>query len=295
MNICKITIRPSVVEGQISYLNITYELNNIFRASGEPICYADLSTASIPGAEPEQVHFTDESGMVPFHAEDSAPYPYVRRHYHAERDINGPLTISYIVRPRVITPDVICGPYFDLRAEEGGVNTSGLAFLMAMDGYEGEITLCWDLTGLPEGSRGICTWGEGDVTFTGALEKLRQAYYAVGNVKSVTEGEFGFYWLSTPNFDIQALADYTKNLFGIMQKFFHDTNPVYKIFARKDPFTHSGGTALMRSYLFGWNETEPVSVSSMQNILAHEMVHNWPQLHDDPFGISSWYSEGTAG
>ena len=147
---------------------------------------------------------------------------------------------------------------------------------------------------MPAGSQGVCTWGEGDCALEGTLEKLRQCYFAFGDVKKITEGDFGYYWLSEPTFDVQELADYTKKLFGKMQVFFHDDQHAYRIFMRKDPFHHSGGTALMRSYMFGWNDTEPVSVREKQNILAHEMVHNWPQLNDNPYGTSSWYSEGTA-
>ena len=56
----------------------------------------------------------------------------------------------------------------------------------------------------------------------------------------------------------------------------------------------SGGTALYRSYLFGWNTTQPCSLEDKKTILAHEMVHNWPQLNDNPYGVTTWYSEGTA-
>lgn len=124
--------------------------------------------------------------------------------------------------------------------------------------------------------------GEGDCVFEGSLEKLRQGYFAFGDVKKITDGDFGYYWLSAPTFDVQELADYTKKLFGKMQVFFHDDQHDYRIFMRKDPFPHSGGTALMRSYMFGWNDAEPVSVREKQNILAHEMVHNWPHLNDNP-------------
>jgi len=79
-----------------------------------------------------------------------------------------------------------------------------------------------------------------------------------------------------------------------MQVFFRDSDPIYRIFVRKDPFTTSGGTALYRSYMFGWNDTQTFTVEERQFILAHEMVHNWPSLNDDPYGITTWYSEGTA-
>ena len=46
--------------------------------------------------------------------------------------------------------------------------------------------------------------------------------------------------------------------------------------------------------MFGWNDSQPVSVEEKQNLLAHEMVHNWPHLNDNPYGVTTWYAEGTA-
>lgn len=116
----------------------------------------------------------------------------------------------------------------------------------------------------------------------------------MGQLNAIEEGDFGFYWMSQPPFDVKEVAEYTKKLFGQMQKFFKDTEKVYRIFVRKDPFLTSGGTALYRSYLFGWNTTQPCSLEDKKAILAHEMVHNWPQLNDNPYGVTTWYSEGTA-
>ena len=57
----------------------------------------------------------------------------------------------------------------------------------------------------------------------------------------------------------------------------------------------SGGTALYRSYLFGTGiQLSHVALKIKKAILAHEMVHNWPQLNDNPYGVTTWYSEGTA-
>lgn len=294
MGNCTITLKPYDEQGTVSKMEITYVLDRLERSAGEELCRFQICTVSIPGCVPEGLWAEDDGGALELRTTESSPYPYELLHVSANRTLQGKVTVGYTVFPRVLDESAKCGPYFDLRTEAGGANSAGLSFLAGFDRYEGEISLHWDLSRMPEGSTGVCTWGEGDVRYTGKLEKLNQCYFAFGRVQSITEGEFGFYWLSEPKFDIRAIASYTRDLFGKMQAFFRDEEPVYRIFVRKDPFHHSGGTALMRSYMFGWNDTEPVTVQDKQNILAHEMVHNWPSLNDNPYGITSWYSEGTA-
>lgn len=294
MSGCTITLKPYAEHGTVTKMEIVYRFEQLERAEGEELCRFQVCTVSIPGCEPEALWAEDACGALELSKKESKPYPYEFQHIFANRPLRGAVAVGYTVRPRELKPETICGPYFDLRTEDGGANSAGISFLADFMDYEGEITLHWDFSEMPAGSAGVCTWGEGDVTYTGPLEKLRQCYFAFGRIQSITEGDFGFYWLSEPQFDIGAIAVYTRELFGKMRTFFRDTESVYRIFVRKDPFNHSGGTALRRSYMFGWNEAEPVTVQDKQNILAHEMVHNWPQLNDDPYGITSWYSEGTA-
>ena len=147
---------------------------------------------------------------------------------------------------------------------------------------------------MPEGARAVCAWGEGDADREGSLDCLRQIYYAFGPLRSVTEGDFGMYWQDEPPFDAAALAEYVKKLYGIMRRFFRDDQAVYRVFMSHDRTVSSGGTALQRCYMFGWNDTQRVSIAEKQNLLAHEMVHNWPHLNDEPYGETTWYEEGTA-
>ncbi|MGN0777995.1 MAG: hypothetical protein ACI4MJ_02505 [Aristaeellaceae bacterium] len=291
---CRVTLTPYPAGREIDHLEICYELTDWQAAQGEALCGFQLESVSIPGCRPEALAVYDSKGPLPCTEEESRPYPYHWLHWKLPRATEGPVTIRYSVRPRVLDESSRCGPYFDLRNEDGGANGAGIHFLAEVADFTGTVSLHWDMHAMPEGSLGVCAWGEGDVTYDGPLEKLRQCYFAFGAVKKITEGDFGYYWLAEPTFDVAALAGFTRDLFGRMQAFFHDDQKDYRIFMRKDPFNHSGGTALQRSYMFGWNDTEPVSVKDKQNILAHEMVHNWPHLNDNPYGTSSWYSEGTA-
>jgi predicted metalloprotease with PDZ domain len=80
-----------------------------------------------------------------------------------------------------------------------------------------------------------------------------------------------------------------------MADFFGDREARYRVFARRDPFEKSGGgTAAARSFMFGYSAATFQDVDGMQNLLAHEMVHNWPHMDDEPAGLATWYNEGCA-
>lgn len=277
-------------------MDVRIRLYGLCRDAGSELCRFALSTVTIPGCEPNGFTVSDENGEVPVTQEPLSSYPYEYRIYRTGRALSGEVEISYSVLPRPFGDMDRCGPYFDLRAEDGGANFAGLSVLPTFEGFEGEIAFEWDRSNTPEGVYGVSTFGEGDFTRNGLFEDLRQSYYAAGFINSITDGDFGFYWLAEPNFDVRSIADYTKKLYAVMSPFFRDTDTNYRIFFRKDPsnYPSSGGTALLRSYMCGWNENSPVSVAEKQNILAHEMVHNWPSLNDIPYGTTSWYSEGTA-
>lgn len=294
MSLTKVDLKPywNQNEKTVDRMDVTITVTGLSYKEGERLCGMQLSTVTIPGCEPETLSICDELGDIPVRSYEEQPYPYQWRRWNAQRDTKGDIVIHYTVRTRVLKPEDICGPYFDFRSEEGGANSAGFSIIMDIEKAE-EAKLTWDLSCMPEGSRGICTFGEHMITNV-TLEKLRQSYFAMGQLHAIEEDDFGFYWMSQPPFDMEEVAEYTKKLFGHMQKFFKDTEKVYRIFVRKDPFVTSGGTALYRSYLFGWNETQPCSLHDRKAILAHEMVHNWPQLNDNPYGVTTWYSEGTA-
>ncbi len=294
MSACSITLTPFAEADEISRVEIAYQFDELNIPTGQEIFRAQLNTVSVPGAEPMDISVRDEAGEVPFTLRETNPYPILYRHFDAARDTQGAVVIRYTVQPCERLSQGRHGPYFQFAKENGGVSGPGLAFLVDAPSWQGDVSLHWDLSHLPAGSKGVCTWGEGDVSYQGELDHLRQAYFAFGPVRSVTEGEFGFYWLTEPPFDVNELAVFTRNLFGVMQRFFRDSQPVYRIFMRHDLTESSGGTALERSYMFGWNSRQTVTVAEKQNLLAHEMVHNWPHLNDNPYGVTTWYAEGTA-
>ena len=211
------------------------------------------------------------------------------------REGSGKIKIFYHVKTRDITGITQYGPYFDLRSEKGGANGAGVTCMPLLPDGEYQISLKWNMEHMPPNSRGIWSFGEGDQIRRGKAEMLLYTFYAVGMVQSVEKGDFGFYWFGTPPFDVKRAAEHVKQMYFVMSRFFEDTSMEgYRVFARKDPFEKSGGTALSRSFLFGYNDTTKTTVESLQNLLAHEMVHNWPHMDDHPYGSCTWFTEGCA-
>jgi len=293
----KITLqlKPYSSEGMFTRMDVLIRLSRFEAASGKELCRIQKETVRIPFCPMDQLRASDDAGdILLLEAEENA-YPIVYKKWLCSRDVSGCVKIRYTVNPRILPPGYTSSPYFDFRAEEGGANGAGLTFLAAVPGAGGLLCLNWDMSAMPAGSRGIWSYGEGDTEREGEMSDFLNTYYAVGGIKSEISGDYGFYWLSEPSFDLRGLARQTRALFDGMSAFFRDDRSVYRIFVRKDPFGKSGGgTALQRSYMFGYSDAAIPTPEKVRNLLAHEMVHNWPLMEDELYGSCTWYSEGCA-
>ena len=108
-------------------------------------------------------------------------------------------------------------------------------------------------------------------------EKIAMAYHVDGKVSALWE-----------------IAVWTKELFLKMADFFNDEGETYKIFARARKCHCSGGVAGIRSYTYIYDPENLPEFEALKFLFAHEMVHNWVQLNDKPYGTCTWYVEGMA-
>jgi dipeptidyl aminopeptidase/acylaminoacyl peptidase len=242
--------------------------------------------------------FTDDLGQVEtIHGEEIESRTYIKtRSFTTLRDLKGDLRYEYTILPRIVPKDYRSSPYFDLQAEPGGADGAGLTFLVTPGAEEEEkwdVSLSWDLPKMPEGAKGIWSYGSGEKKKLN-LNEIKFSFYAVGMLNAEEEGEFGFYWFGSPPFDIKEAVQRLRQLFAYMSTFFKDTRAEFKIIARRNSFDGTGGTALPRSFLFGYSEKNSLTVDGIVNLLAHEMVHTWPHIEDEPMGIATWYNEGCA-
>lgn len=109
---------------------------------------------------------------------------------------------------------------------------------------------------------------------------LAFTYYAAGPMQRFPAdgGPFALYWFAEPPFDLPAVAADISAWFAQAWRLFRDPGGSYRVFVRANPYPAGGGTALRRSFMFGWGIDRPVSAAELQGLLAHEITHNCPRL-----------------
>ncbi|MCL2006449.1 MAG: hypothetical protein FWG77_00025 [Treponema sp.] len=292
----KLLLKPHWQNDHISYMDIKFNLEEPKIPGGEEMFAFSLSTVNIPFCEfSGALNINDGKGIIPFHVTETEEGFIKKAKYIVDRDTEGDLSLEYRILPRVQPEGYTSSPYFDFVNEEGGANGAGVTFLpLFNEKTEYDFTIKWDLSEMPAGARGIWCLGEGEISALCTGQEVCFSYYAVGMLKSIEKGNFGFYWFSDPPFPVEVAGEKIRDMFLYMSDFFQDEKEPYKIFTRRNGFKGHGGTAARRSYLFGYGTEQKNDVEDLVALFAHEMVHNWPHLRDEPYGTTTWYSEGMA-
>lgn len=291
----RVHITPRWTENTVSSLAVTGRTDR-GAGAGEDVSAHITEVVTIPFCPIFGLAFTDGAGPLPVEERECEEGFIRRKYFAAKRDTVGEVTWSYRITPRVQPQDYRSSPYFDLVAEKGGVLGAGNTFLLHPPEREGEydFSLAWDLSGLPEGCRAVWSFGEGNTERHCTLEEILFTAYMVGQVRSVERETAGFYWFDTLPFDAEEGTEQVVSLFAHMAALFRDKGGYYRVFTRHNGFPGGGGTAFPRSYIYGYGKDDKVTVAGLQSLLAHEMVHNWPAMADEPAGAGTWYVEGSA-
>jgi predicted metalloprotease with PDZ domain len=256
---------------------------------------------SVETMAPRDVVAEDAAGPVPLVMQEIAGDADAdHRQWLTERAVTGTLRVRYTIPVRPVDENTRSAPLYDLRAEGAGLNGTGMTFL-ALPSFEGavDLTIQWDLSDAPPGTRAVTSWGEGTVSTTATHHDLAYAHFSVGPLRShPAEGDpsldtFGFYWTSEPTFDPVRIGEYAQGVYTTMAEFFEDPDPGFRVFARKHPYRGGGGCSLTRSFIFGYSEALPTSDTERAALIAHETVHTWVTLDGDQPALS-WYAEGLA-
>lgn len=295
-----IVLKPHQAEGKVDYVDISMTVAAPNLTAGATFVHMPLVVASIPTQryDGDAVHARDANGDLPLTIKDKPPTPFLSyRDWQVGRATAGEVTLTYRAVPRKVDAGTRNGPLFDLREEAGGLHGAGFTFLtppVAKGPYT--FHLHWDMSAMPAGSRGIWSFGEGDVTKVAESEALADTFFFAGPVKSYPANgsdSFAMYWLSDPPFDAVEAATMIRKLFDHVAVFFHDKGEPYRVFIRRSFGRGGGGTALIRSFFLGYSMDKVPTVKELEGLIAHEMVHNWPTLDGDHVD-TSWYTEGTA-
>lgn len=298
----RVVLTPSAVNGEVDRLGVELRFNELPVAAGEALVRMPTLIVGTPTAAyaADDIIASDASGPLPLSVVDEEPTPTGHyRRYITSRATRGAVTIRYAAPLREITRATRNGPLFDLRAQPGGAIGSGM-YIFALPETESQyrIDLRWNLSALPRGSRGVWSLGEGRQRHVGQIDVLQQTFYAFGAVRSEPangRGDFGLYWFGDPPFDVERVAEQVRPLYAYMSNFFRDPpGETYRVFIRQNLHPSGGGTALRRSFMFGYGIDGETTANGLQQLLAHEMAHNWPRLIDSQHALTAWYTEGAA-
>lgn len=272
-----------------------------------PASMPNGTTQSYPASS---IHAFDDQGHLAIDERDDGRL----RHYIVKRKTTGSVLLNFVAVPVVVNSKTPIGGRYELRRDQGGAQFMGMSVIPipgdgdfnTRDKYD--IKFSWDLSAAPVGTRGVSSYGEGNVTRRCLVTDIWRMVFVTGPVKSyppcdvVSEEKegFGFYWFGTLPSSMEALPPLCSKLFRKLADFFRDEvskeNP-YCVFVRSvTPARGFGGTGGIRSFVLEYDSyIATIHQDEIFYLLAHEMVHNWPLMQSssgNDMDLIAWYNEG---
>ena len=296
-----VRLTPHARDGEVVRMDVELRIEHPDVAAGAALLRMPTLLVSTPTAAyaASQISASDAKGPLILRSEEEPETPTGNyRRYLTDRATTGDVVVRYATPPRAVDASTRNGPLFDLRRQPHGIMGAGVYFLALPDTTTPyRIGLRWDLSGMPAGSIGVWSLGEGEQHTVAPVEVLRFSYYAAGPLQRRSgqgHGKFAMYWLGKPPFEMSRLAEQTESVYRYMTHFFGADDAPYRVFARGNPYPAGGGTGLASSFMFGYGPGGETIAQGPQMLLAHEMAHNWPKLDDEEHALTAWYTEGTA-
>src|SRR3569833_1025066 len=189
--------------------------------------------------------------------------------------------------------------------DQGGLINVGRSFLpiFPYPDFWYSITIEWDLSGAPSGTRAVCSHGEGlePKTKDGPYAVLLDTVYMVGPIRSThtsTEDSDDdcacfTYWFGNLPPNLAAVQSFNAAMFPQMANHFKDPHGSYRVFFQRTHDRVSGRNAPGCSILQYDDSIFQVSDSDLVRLLTRHMVLNWAGLDDEDDGTTNeWYSDG---
>jgi hypothetical protein len=300
--------------GGIGSTIVTLRFDGVSAAGGGPLVRLPLVSSNVDSVATvlADVTASDARGPLPLSARDvDAPDRGERdamiggpsREWIAGRATQGAITIRYTIPAAATLPPRGPAPPLSLSDDGGATSGAGHVFLLLPPGdAKYRTTVDWDLSAVPEGMRGISSFGEGRVTAPEPLSggQLRSTFYMAGPIHTypaqVPATGFFAAWQGTPPFDATALMRWTATLYGDYARFFGQaTPPPYGVFLRYNPVNAGGGVSLYHAFITTFGKGDGSDPDKVRFTLAHEMFHTFQPFIEQPGGLeSSWFGEGLA-
>lgn len=295
-----LTLTPEdpAAEGNIPFIDVNETVDRVAATRGVLLFKLALVSSNVDAALIENLEASDTKGALTLTAGDDTG-ENASRHWVANRDVEGPLTVRYRVQITNAPNARGAAPPYELRTEDGGFSGLGGNFVPQPETTNAyNIKTVWNFSAVGPKAVGVSTFGVGDTVATGKSGVLANSFFMAGNVHQFPDplpaNGFLSVWQGKPPFDATALMQWTAKLYGFYTQFFQQKdNPPYEVFLRRNPVNAGGGVEVERSFVGTFDKnTDP---QDLKLTLAHEMVHTFVGGLSDDDGLSkSWYSEGLA-
>ncbi|KAK1656335.1 hypothetical protein BDP81DRAFT_364335 [Colletotrichum phormii] len=320
-----LTLTPVVDSDSIYGLDVILVLQSPGKAAGEPIfLYSKRDNGTgAPSHEyhPSSIKAYDSQGHFPLNIVDSSNDANLQE-WHGLRNMEGDLSLHLHVQPvqvtakdhrRSIVPLGIDLGRTELLEDQGGLMGAGKWFIprpAAEPEILHQITVQWDVSSSPPGTRAVWSHGEGPepITKEGTIDMLLNSVYMVGPVQSfpahvdamtgmtgdASPNAGSTFWFGKLPTNLEKLSEYSSKIFPSMSTFFRDPQGSYQAFIRKVP-NGFGGTGFQASSLIEYDfQTEAVSDFDLVRLFNDLMVRSWARLdtEDDDGSEAEWFSKG---
>ncbi|PKV11113.1 peptidase M61 [Xanthomonas prunicola] len=298
---------PYADKGEVNTLEVRLRFATATIARDEIVVYlpmmavnVDTAAESIASIEASDAQGTVQLAARASTAEESEDQPL--RVWTAPRALSGPLTLRYRVPANATRPPRGPAPPIAFRNDDQAFSAAASVFLVVPPKRQTYLlNIDWDLSHLPDGAKGVSSFGEGDVRVgeigSGGLSGLFFMAGQIGHWPGVPRADrFSVAWQGQPPFDANALSAWVGKLHDQFELAFpqRESGP-YTIFLRYNPVNAGGGTALNQSFVTTYGEGDGADLDLIKITLSHEMFHTYqPRLAQHAAESTTWFSEGSA-
>ncbi|MBD4833259.1 peptidase M61 [Xanthomonas citri pv. citri] len=301
-------LAPHAVEGDVSTVEVRLRLATLRVARGGIVAQLPTQVQNVDTAAEHiaAIEATDAQGTVQLvgraaKAQESGDQGPLRV-WIAPRALSGPLSLHYRVPANATRPPRGPAPPISFRNDDHAFSALSSMFL-ALPPQEQSyaLTIRWDLSQLPDGAKGVSSFGQGTVQVAQIdNNSLSGVFFMAGEVgrwPAVPRADgFSVAWQGQPPFDAAALSAWVGKLHDQFELLFPQPAPApYTIFLRYNPVNAGGGTALNQSFVTTYGEGDGADLDLIKITLSHEMFHTYqPHLSRHGAESTTWFSEGSA-
>lgn len=294
--------------GNIAILQFSITIKNLPHKQGDFLCtyqqHQDDATSSrlqrfLRGI---QATLRDGDGALPFSL--SAEDDEGRQEIFVAREARGDILFSSEIK--ALGAERVASDISALRQDQGGVVGAGRYFLpwFKIDD-KCHLSVEWDLSNCPEGTRAVSSLGEGPEMVEEASEHpetLLNCVFMVGSVRSnslddslkedtkVGQGGYcGTYWLGDLPKKLDAVKDYPSKIFPRMSEHFKDQGGSYRAFLRRVPKGFRSGSFHTSSIIDYDVDVEDDHDWDLVRTLNRAIASTWARLDPEDDGSENWW------